>query len=153
MLEISGVMDVSKYWNAIPVDWQPPPAPPTPDPNMVLAQAEMAKAQAALAKQQADFQIAQIKAQQEMADLKAQLASKAAELALERELGHLTDERERDKAEADLAVRVAEMNAQFGTQATIADINAMIAREQMATDVQIARMKPKLTNGKKKEAP
>ncbi|MDT8333004.1 portal protein [Roseomonas gilardii] len=47
---------------AEPEEGDPPPAPPAPDPNMVLAQAEMAKAQAA-------NQQAQIKAQQAQAEV------------------------------------------------------------------------------------
>jgi hypothetical protein len=131
MLELQGIKDVGKYWNDLPTDWQPPPQPQQPDPNMVLAQAEMQKAQASLAKQQADFQIAQVKAQQEMADLRAQLLSKQADLELRREEMHLVDERERDKAEADVAVKVAATNAQFGSQITIAQIQADIAREKL----------------------
>jgi len=131
MLELQGIKDVGKFWNDLPTDWQPPPQPQQPDPNMVLAQAEMQKAQASLAKQQADFQIAQVKAQQEMADLRAQLLSKQADLELRREEIHLIDERERDKAEADVAVKVAATNAQFGSQITIAQIQADIAREKL----------------------
>ena len=131
MLELQGIKDVGKYWNDLPVDWQPPPQPQQPDPNMVLAQAEMQKAQASLAKQQADFEIAKVKAAQEMADLRAQLVSKQAELELRREEMHLTDERERDKAEAEIAVKVAATNAQFGSAITIAQIEADIAREKL----------------------
>lgn len=150
LLELQGVPDVGKYWQDVPPDWQPSPQPQQPDPNMVLAQAELMKAQGKLAKDQADFQIAQIAAKQEMADLQAQLISKKAELDLERELGHLTDDRERDKAEADIALRAAELNAKYPTDMAIKELEAQIRREEMATDVQIARMKPKPANGKKK---
>ena len=138
LLELQGIPDVGKYWQDVSPNWQPPPQPQQPDPNMVLAMAEVKKAEAALAKQQADFQIAQVKAQQEMAELRGQLASKEAELALERELGHLTDDRERDIAEGDLAMKASELSTK-----------AQLEREQMASQETIARMKPKPANGKK----
>jgi len=147
LLELQGFKDTTKFFNPLPSNWQPPPQPPAPDPNMVLAQAEMQKAQAALAKQQADFQIAQIKAQQEMADLKAQLISKEAELQLEREGMHLTDDRERDKAEADIALRAAELNAKYPTDMAIQQLEAQLRREEMATKVHIASLKPAPANG------
>jgi len=145
MMELQGVPDVDAYWDSIAPDWRPPPPPAQPDPNMVLAQAETVKAQASLAKQQADFQIAQVKAQQEMADLKAQLASKGAELELRREEMHLTDARERDKAEADIALKVAATNAQFGTQLSVAQLNAEIEIERLASNERVAATK---SNGK-----
>src|SRR5882672_5143285 len=147
LLELQGFKDTTKFFNPLPSNWQPPAQPPQPDPNMVLAQAEMQKAQAALAKQQADFQIAQVKAAQEMADLKAQLISKEAELQLEREGMHLTDDRERDKAEADIALRAAELNAKYPTDRAIAELEAQLRREEMATKVHIASLKPAPSNG------
>ena len=106
-----------------------------------------------------------VKAQQQMADLQAQLASKGAELALKREEMLLIDARERDKAEADIAVQIAIANAQFGSQITAAQIDADIAREKLAmehdhhaTDSVIALSKqtaaaPKAGNGNTKPAP
>lgn len=138
LLALQGVPDVAKYWKDLPPNWQPPPVPPQPDPNMVLAQAETVKAQAQLAKNQADFQLEQVKRAQESQSMMTDGQLKAAELALKREEMHLVDARERDKAEADIAVKVAAMNAQFGSQVSIAEINAMIAREQMTSDEAIA---------------
>jgi len=150
LLELQGFRDTTKFFSAVPLDWQPPPSPPQPDPNMVLAQAEMQKAQASLAKQQADFQIAQIAAAQEMANLKAQLATKDAELALEREGMHLTDDRERDKVEADIALRAAELQAKYPTDLAIKQLEANIAREEMTSREKIAAMKGE-GNGKPKK--
>jgi len=150
LLELQGFRDTTKFFSAVPLDWQPPPQPPQPDPNMVLAQAEMQKAQASLAKQQADFQIAQIAAAQEMANLKAQLATKDAELALEREGMHLTDDRERDKVEADIALRAAELQAKYPTDLAIKQLEANIAREEMTSREKIAAMKGE-GNGKPKK--
>jgi len=156
MLELQGIPDTGKYWNQLPPNWQPPPQPPSPDPNLLLAQAEMTKAQAKLQKDQADFQIAQVSAAQEMANLRAQLMSKEAELTLKREEMHLTDERERDKAEADVAVRIAVANAQFGSSLQIAQIDADVEaqkreleRDRMATNAVLALQpkEPKPMNG------
>lgn len=136
MLEIQGVPDVNKFWNELPTDWQPPPAQPQPDPNLLLAQAEMVKAQAKLQKDQADFAVAQQSAQQDMADLRAQLASKTAELQLKREEMHLTDERERDKTEAEIALGVADLNARHNTAVTTESIRAQSAEK-------VAKLRPK----------
>jgi hypothetical protein len=153
MLEIQGIPDTGKFWNDLPPDWKPPQQQPQPDPNMVLAMAEVKKAEAALAKQQADFQLGQVKAQQEMADLKAQLVSKKAELDLTRETAHLTDDRERDKVEADIALRAAELNAKYPTDMAIKELEAQLRREEMAVDLQKAKIgaKAKRQNGKPKE--
>lgn len=59
---------------AEPEEGDPPPSPPQPDPNMVLAQAEQGKAQAAM-------QQAQVKAQQAQAEVQL----KQLELEIERE--------------------------------------------------------------------
>jgi len=141
LLELQGFRDTTKFFSAVPLDWQPPPQPPQPDPNLLLAQAEMVKAQAKTARDQADFQIAQIGAQQEMAALRAQLVSKEAELALAREGMHLTDERERDKAEAEIALRAAELQAKYPTDLAIKQLEATIAREEMDSRERIAATK------------
>lgn len=161
LLELQGIQDVSKFYNDLPIDWQPPPAPPSPDPNMVLAQAEMQKAQGQLAKNQADFALEQAKRMQEGQSAMTDSQLRAAELALKREEMHLTDERERDKAEADIAVKIAVANAQFNSQITMAQIEAAIEeqkmgveRERMATDAHLASLaKPAATNGEPKPAP
>lgn len=139
MLELQGIPDTTKFWNDLPLNWQPPPAPETPDPNQLIAQAEMAKAQSQIAKQQAEIAEARVKLLQEEANLHSEYEEKIATLALQREEMHLTDERERDKMEADIALRVAEINAKYNTQLTIEQLNADIAREQMETDATTAR--------------
>jgi len=148
MLELQGIKDTAKFFNPLPPEWQPPPAPPQPDPNLLLAQAEMQKAQTALAKAQSEFEVAKVKAAQDMADLQAQLQSKAAELAMKREEIHLVDERERDKAEAEIAVKMADINAKYGTQLRVTEGEAQLEREKLASQEKIAAAKP--ANGKPK---
>src|SRR4029077_18997342 len=133
-LEMSGVPDVGSFWNDIDPKWQPPPVQPQPDPNMVLAQAEMIKAQGQLKKDQADFVLEQAKTTQKAAESMTDGQFKAAEIALRREEMHLTDERERDKAEADVAVKIAVANAQFGSAITAAQIDAAIEEQKMAVE-------------------
>lgn len=158
LLELQGIQDVSKFWHDLPVDWQPPPAPPSPDPNMVLAQAETLKAQAQLAKDQADFTLKQAKQMQEGQDAMTDAQFRAAEIALKREELHLTDERDRDKAEADVAVKIAVANAQFGSNIQLAQIEADIEaqkldvqREQIATEASTARETAAKANGTPKK--
>lgn len=141
MLEMAGVPDVGSYWQDIDPKWQPPPQPPSPDPNMVLAQAETVKAQAALAKAEADFTLKQAQQAQDNAATMTDAQFRAAEIALKREQMHLEDERERDKAEADVAVKIAVANAQFGSQINIAQINAAIEHEKMATEA-VVKLRP-----------
>lgn len=153
MLEMAGVPDVGSFWNDVPPDYQPPPQPPAPDPNMVLAQAETVKAQAALAKAEADFTLKQAAQMQDNAATMSDAQFRAAEIALKREEMHLTDARERDKAEADVAVKIAVANAQFQGSITMKQIDADIAREQMVHDAVIAlHPEPAPENGPKKKA-
>lgn len=146
MLELSGVKDVSNFYNDLPANWQPPPVPPQPDPNMVLAQAELLKAQGQLAKDKADFLVEQAKSQQSMAELRAQLVSKEADIAAKREEFHLVDDRERDKTEADVALRAAELNAKYGSENVKLDTTTALEREKMASQERIAAQK-QLGNG------
>jgi len=141
MLELQGIKDTAKFFNPLPPEWQPPQQPPQPDPNLLLAQAEMQKAQTGLAKAQSEFQVEKVKAAQQMQDLQAQLQSKAAELHLKREEMHLTDERERDKAEAQIAVQMAEINAKYGTQLRVSEGEADLEREKIASNEHIATVK------------
>lgn len=141
MLELQGLPDTGQFWNPIPLNWQPPPTPPQPNAEMLLAQAEIQKAQVSLQKAQAEFQIEQVKAAQQMAELKASLASKAAELEQQREEMHLIDERERDRIEADISLRAAELQAKYGVQVNLEAERANLERERIAADVLIAQTK------------
>lgn len=152
MLQLQGIQDTGKYYNDLPINWQPPPAPPQQDPNQLIAQAEVAKAQAQIAEQQAKLEQKRVELMQKEMDLHAQSAIKTVELGLQRENMHLTDERERDKSEADIALRAAEINAKYGTTLTIAQIEAQMREQEMHTEAQTAKDVAALKgNGKPKK--
>jgi hypothetical protein len=148
MLELQGIHDVSRFWNDVPLDWQPPPAPETPDPNQLIAQAEMAKAQSQIAKEQAEIAQQRVKLLQQEADLHAQVETKQAELEIKREEMHLVDERERDKSEADIALRAAEINARYETQIQVTGMQVDVQREKIQSDQETAIHTAALTSQK-----
>lgn len=92
---------------------QPPkqPEPEKPDPAMLLAQAEMAKVQAEVQRMQLENQL-------KIEELKRK------------------DDRERDKDEADVMLRAAEIRAKYGTQVDIAKIRADMDRDREAMNIQ-----------------
>ena len=83
----------------------PPPTPPPPSPEEILAQ---------------------VQAQSIQADIQ----KKAAELELEREEMLRKDDRERDKIDADVMLRAAEIEAKYNTQVNTASIQAMMQRDR-----------------------
>jgi hypothetical protein len=83
----------------------PPPAPPPPTPEQILAQVQ---AQA----------------------IQADIQKKAAELELQREEMLRKDDRERDKIDADLMIKAAEIEAKYGTQVNTMNIEALMQRDR-----------------------
>lgn len=106
IVELAGFRDASMFFNEVPPDWQPPapPAPP-PDPNALLAQVEAEK-------------------------IRATIATDAAKLELEREKARMADDRERDKLEADIALRAREIELKYQSQVDTAQIQAMLDRDR-----------------------
>lgn len=151
MLQLRGIQDTGKFYNDLPVNWQPPPQPQQPDPNALIAQAEMAKAQAQIATQQAKVEQDRIKLMHDEAKLHGDVEQTIAELALKREEMHLVDERERDKNEADIALRAAELNAQYQLAIETKGMEVDIKREQMAHDAQMSRETLKANGDKPKK--
>jgi hypothetical protein len=104
MMELAGYRDASPFFGdpalAPPA---PPPGPPPPDPNVLLAQAQTEQ-------------------------IRADMARKAAELALEREKMVRADDRERDRTEADLLLRAAELEAKYGRPVDVAQMRALMER-------------------------
>jgi hypothetical protein len=70
--------------------------------------------------------LAQVQAQ----SIHADIAKKAAELQLKKEESLRADDRERDKLDADIALRAAEIQARYGAQVNIAQIRALVERER-----------------------
>ena len=105
MLAIAGFKDVSRFFTN-PQGFQPPaPTPPPPSPEAILAQ---------------------VQAQSIQADIQ----KKAAELELQREDMLLKDDRERDKLDAEVMLKSAEIEAKYGSQVNTANIQALMQRDR-----------------------
>jgi len=105
MLAIAGFKDVSQFFQN-PQNFQPPqPTPPPPSPEAILAQ---------------------VQAQSIQADIQ----KKAAELELQREEMLLKDDRERDKLDAEVMLKSAEIEAKYGSQVNTANIQALMQRDR-----------------------
>lgn len=106
MLELAGYKDPDMFFKdpslAPP---PPPPAPPPPSPEEILAQ---------------------VQAQSIQADIQ----KKAAELELQREEMLRKDDRERDKLDADMMIKAAEIEAKYGAQVNTANIQALMQRDR-----------------------
>jgi hypothetical protein len=90
MLETANISDVSSYFKQLPPGFQPPPQPPQPNTDMLLAQVQQSKTSADVENDRADQQ------------------TKRAQLLID-------DDRERDKAALDAYVKLFTAGAQFQT--------------------------------------
>lgn len=101
MIELAGWRDSGQFINRLPADFQmPPPQQPQQSPEQMLAAVQ---AQA----------------------IQADIQKKAAELQLRREEMMRSDDRERDKMDADVVLKAAELRAKYGAQVDIAYIKAL----------------------------
>jgi hypothetical protein len=100
IVEMSGFADTSQYFNAIPADYQPPPAPaPKPTPEEVLAEVQ-AKS------------------------IEADIQKKAAELELKRDQMIRDDDFRRDQMAQDGLLKKYELELKYNTQISTAEIKA-----------------------------
>ena len=105
IMETGGIKDANKYFTN-PAEYQAPPQePPAPDMNQQLIEVQMAEIQANIQKKQA-------------------------ELELEREKMIRDDDRLRDKNEADVILKAAELEARYGAQVNVAQIKANADRDR-----------------------
>jgi len=105
MVELAGFKDASQFFtDPAKVPPATPPAPP-PDPAQILAQVEAEK-------------------------IKAQIATDSAKLQLEREKAASHDDRERDKLEADIALRAREIELKYQSTVDTAQITALMERDR-----------------------
>jgi len=107
MLAMAGFKDASMFFKDPALTPPPPPPPPQPSPEEILAQVQ---AQA----------------------IQADIQKKAAELELQREEMLRKDDRERDKIDADVMIKAAEIQAKYGAQVNVAQIEGMINRDREA---------------------
>jgi len=108
MLAMAGFKDADTFFkNPALSPPPPPPPPPPPSPEQILAQVQVQAIQADIQK-------------------------KAAELELQREEMLRKDDRERDKIDADVMIKAAEIEAKYGAQVNTARIEAAMQRDRDA---------------------
>ena len=109
MVELSGFKDASAFFSEVPADFEfPEPAEnEKPSPEEMLAQVQMES-------------------------IRADIEKKAADLQLQREKMLRDDDRQRDKLDADIALRAAEIKAKHGAQIDTALIRADLERDREA---------------------
>jgi hypothetical protein len=106
MMALAGYKDPTVFFkDPATLPPPPPPAPPQPTPEEMLSQVQMEA-------------------------IRADIQKKAAELELQREEMLRKDDRERDKLDADLMIKAAEIEAKYGTPVNTASIEAMIQRDR-----------------------
>ena len=118
MAKISGVKNVERYFRSPTMEeisqyqqeQQPPPAP---DPTEMLAQVEAEKT-------------------------RADIVNNDKKVALEFIKARMQDDRERDKLDADVELRAAEMQARVGAQVNMAQIKADMERQRTLDNAAIA---------------
>lgn len=108
MMALAGYKDPTVFFNdPAMMPPPPPPAPPQPTPEEMLAQVQMES-------------------------IRADIQKKAAELELQREEMLRKDDRERDKLDADLMIKAAEIEAKYGAAVNTAQIEALMQRDREA---------------------
>ena len=100
MLELAGFKDPNRFFTDPSTVPPQPQEPPKPDPNEMLAEVQMEQ-------------------------IRADIQKKSAELELRREEMMRTDDRLRDKEESEILLKVAELEAKYGTQVDLAEIKAV----------------------------
>ena len=106
MLALAGYKDPNMFFKD-PATQPPPPPPPPPPPSPE-----------------------ELLAQVQVQSIQADIQKKAAELELEREEMLRKDDRERDKIDADIMLKAAEIEAKYNTQVNTASIQAMMQRDR-----------------------
>ena len=125
ILELNGIRDAGKLYAEI-----------TPEVMQQIAQKQQQMQQ--MQQQQnpalvlAQVEAAKIQKDMEIADRKAKL---------EEEKQRNADDLERDKLDADIALRAAEIQAKYGTQLQVEQIYAMIQRERDAAQIRIQQQR------------
>ena len=106
MIEMAGFKDATTFINTeVPPMPPQPQEPPKPDPAEMLAQAEAMKAQNQAQKAIIDAETDRMKI-------------------------IMDDDRQRDEHEADLKLKIAELQAKYGAQVNVAEINAIMERDR-----------------------
>ena len=105
LVELAGFKDTTRFFTN-PANFNPPPPePPKPDINEQLIQVQMA-------------------------DIQSEMERKMADLELQYQKMQLENDRLRDKQETELMLKVAEIEAKYGTQLDVANIRALAERDR-----------------------
>ena len=105
LVELAGFKDTSRFFTDPASFNPPPPEPPKPDINEQLIQVQMA-------------------------DIQAESQRKAADLELQAQKMQMENDRLRDKQETELMLKIAEIEAKYGTQLDVANIRALAERDR-----------------------
>jgi hypothetical protein len=114
ILSLQGIKDADSYYKPIPLDWQPPPTPPQPDPNAAAMQAEK--------------EMNQIKTMKELAIKQDEMELKKAEFSWQQEY-------DMRKLAADIEIKKYQADAQFHSTMTQAAFDANLAQETKETEL------------------
>ena len=105
LVELAGFKDTTRFFTD-PANFNPPPPPPPePDINEQLIQVQMA-------------------------DIQSEMERKMADLELQYQKMQLENDRLRDKQETELMLKIAEIEAKYGTQLDVANIRALADRDR-----------------------
>ena len=105
IVELAGFKDTTRFFTD-PANFNPPPPPPPePDINEQLIQVQMA-------------------------DIQSEMERKMADLELQYQKMQLENDRLRDKQETELMLKIAEIEAKYGTQLDVANIRALADRDR-----------------------
>ena len=105
LVELAGFKDTTRCFTD-PANFNPPPPPPPePDINEQLIQVQMA-------------------------DIQSEMERKMADLELQYQKMQLENDRLRDKQETELMLKIAEIEAKYGTQLDVANIRALADRDR-----------------------
>lgn len=128
ILKLRGYPNADEFYRPIPPGYEPPPPPPAPpDPAAVVAQAEVARTNADIQRHEAEFQL------------------KGEEFKEKQRENDMLDAREREKTQADIALRARELELKYQGTVDVAQINAdmelereRIRKEQKIEEAHIA---------------
>jgi hypothetical protein len=117
LVELGGYKDAGRFFNEVDPN-QPPPEQPQQqsDPAMLLAEVQREEIQANIQKKSAELQLQQMETE--------------ARLQLQREQMLRTDDRERDRQEADVILRAQEISAKHNYPMDIGAILALMNRDR-----------------------
>jgi hypothetical protein len=121
MVELAGFKDADNFFNRLPADFQPPQPPQGEggdSPEALLAQVQREEIQANIQKKAAELRLRE----QEL----------SVKLQIERERMERADDRERDRAEADVLLRAAEIQGRHGVPVDVNFILSLMHRPREA---------------------